>query len=298
LQTTNDNKAKDVTMKLVIVSGLSGSGKTIALHTLEDAGYFCVDNLPVGLLSDFVTTMQNNKPSLYDLIAVAVDARCDIEDMAHFDNIVKEIKAMGVEVEILFLTSKVEKLLTRFNETRRKHPLSRKGLPLVEAIHMERSIMRTISSNADLTIDTSELSVHELRHIIMSRLMHDDTETMAILVQSFGFKHGLPADTDFMFDVRCLPNPHWEGHLRPFTGKDQPVIEYLEGFPEVQKMLDSILQFLQHWIPCFEKEGRSYMTISIGCTGGQHRSVYLASKITEALTQTRENVSIRHRECD
>lgn len=285
-------------MKLKIVSGLSGSGKTIALHTLEDAGYFCVDNLPVGLLSDFVTTMKNNKPAFYDLIAVAVDARCDIDDMAHFDHIITEIKAMDVEVEILFLTSKIEKLLTRFSETRRKHPLSRKGLPLVEAIHLERTILRTISSNADLTIDTSELNVHELRHIINNRLMHDNAGTMAILIQSFGFKHGLPADTDFMFDVRCLPNPHWEGHLRPFTGKDQPVIEYLESFPEVQKMFGSILEFMQNWIPCFEKEGRSYMTVSIGCTGGQHRSVYLAQKITSELSKQRDNVSIRHRECN
>lgn len=285
-------------MKLVIVSGLSGSGKTIALHTLEDAGYFCVDNLPVGLLADFVNSMKNNKPVLYDLIAVAIDARCNIQDMAHFENITAEIKALDIELEILFLTSKIEKLLTRFNETRRKHPLSRKGLPLVEAIHLERSVLKGISSNADLTIDTSELNVHELRHIINNRILHENSETMAILVQSFGFKHGLPADTDFMFDVRCLPNPHWEGQLRPFSGKDQPVIEYLESFPAVAEMEKSILDFMQHWIPCFEKEGRSYMTISIGCTGGQHRSVYLTQKITCELHKTRSNVSLRHRECD
>ena len=285
-------------MKLVIVSGLSGSGKTIALHTLEDAGYFCVDNLPVGLLSDFVHSMKNNKPALYDLISVAVDARCNIQDMAHFENIITEIKALDIEVEILFLTSKVEKLLTRFNETRRKHPLSRKGLPLVEAIHLERSVLKSISSNADLTIDTSDINVHELRSIINNRILQGDSETMAILIQSFGFKHGLPADTDFMFDVRCLPNPHWEGHLRPYSGKDAPVIEYLESFPAVANMEKSILDFMQQWIPCFEKEGRSYMTISIGCTGGQHRSVYLAQKITSALKKTRSNVSLRHRESD
>lgn len=285
-------------MKLVIVSGLSGSGKTIALHTLEDAGYFCVDNLPIGLLSDFVTSMKNNKPAIYDLIAVAVDARCNVRDMEHFESIVAEIKALEVKVEILFLTSKVEKLLTRFNETRRKHPLSRKGLPLVEAIHLERSVLKSISSNADLMIDTSELNVHELRHIINNRILHENSKTMAILIQSFGFKHGLPADTDFMFDVRCLPNPHWEGHLRPYTGKDTPVIEYLESFPAVAEMEKSILDFMQHWIPCFEKEGRSYMTVSIGCTGGQHRSVYLTQKITSELKKTRSNVSLRHRECD
>ncbi len=285
-------------MKLVIVSGLSGSGKTIALHTLEDAGFFCVDNLPVGLLSDFVTSMKNNKPALYDLIAVAVDARCNVQDMSHFPNILHDIRADGVAVEVLFLTSKIEKLLTRFNETRRKHPLTRKGLPLVEAIHMERSILKSISSNADLCIDTSELNVHELRHIINKRILNDNSGNMAILIQSFGFKHGLPADTDFMFDARCLPNPHWEGHLRPYTGKDAPVIEYLESFPAVTKMKQAILDFMTQWIPCFEKEGRSYMTVSIGCTGGQHRSVYLAQLITAELQKTRSNVSLRHRDCN
>ena len=285
-------------MKLVIVSGLSGSGKTIALHTLEDAGYYCVDNLPVGLLNSFVTTMKNYRPVLYDLIAVAIDARGGFNDMDDFDGTLQDIKKQGVDVEILYLTSRVEKLLTRFNETRRKHPLTRKGLPLVEAIQLEQDILKTISSSADQTIDTSELNVHELRHVINYRVTHENHETMAILIQSFGFKHGLPADTDFMFDVRCLPNPHWEGHLRPFTGKDQPVIEYLEGFSEVRDMQQSILQFMNQWIPCFEKEGRSYMTVSIGCTGGQHRSVYLAHKITGELQKQRENVSLRHRECD
>ncbi len=285
-------------MKLIVVSGLSGSGKTIALHTLEDAGFFCVDNLPVGMLVDFITTMQNNKPALYDLLAVSVDARCDVDDMAHFDNILKELRAHDVEVTTLFLTSQVDKLLTRFSETRRKHPLTRRGLPLVEAIHMERSILKPVMAAADLTIDTSELNVHELRHIIRRRLVEEPQEGMAILIQSFGFKHGLPADTDFMFDVRCLPNPHWEGNLRPYTGRDQPVIDYLESFEEVQVMKQSILDFLRQWIPCFENEGRSYMTVSIGCTGGQHRSVYLAQKISEALSAERKNVSLRHRECD
>lgn len=285
-------------MKLFIVSGLSGSGKTIALHTLEDAGYYCVDNLPVGLLSDFVTTMKNNKPAIYDLVAVAVDARCGIHDMGHFEHILKEIKAQDIQVEILFFTSRVEKLLTRFNETRRKHPLTQKGVPLTEAIHMERDILKSISSNADLTIDTTDLNVHQLRHIINHRLRHENHETMSILIQSFGFKHGLPADTDFMFDVRCLPNPYWEEKLRSYSGKDQPVIEYLEGFEDVHAMRDSILQFLKNWIPCFEKEGRSYMTVSIGCTGGQHRSVYLADKIKTELEKAHDNVSLRHRECD
>ncbi len=284
-------------MKLVIVSGLSGSGKTIALHTLEDAGYFCVDNLPTGMLSLFASSMKNNKPVPYDLVAVSVDARCDIDDMSQFEHILADIRAMDVEVEILFLTTAAEQLLTRFSETRRKHPLSHKGLPLLEAIQQEREILRNVWSRADVTIDTSDLNVHELRHIIKNRLIQDNRESMSILLQSFGFKYGLPADTDFMFDVRCLPNPHWEASLRPYTGKDQPVIDYLEGFQDVQEMKASILDFLLRWIPCFEQEGRSYMTVSIGCTGGQHRSVYLVQKIMEGLKKERQNISIRHREC-
>lgn len=284
-------------MKLVIVSGLSGSGKSIALNTLEDNGYFCVDNLPVGLLSDFVSTMKNSRSAIHEQIAVAVDARCGTEDMGHFEHILKEIKSLDVDVNILFLTAQDGALLTRFNETRRKHPLSHNGLTLTEAINAEREILLPISSNADHTIDTTRLNVHELRDIIKNRLFDENSASMTILIQSFGFKHGLPADTDFMFDVRCLPNPHWEAYLRPFRGTDKPVIEYLESFTEVKDMKDSILGFLSKWIPCFEKEGRSYMTVSIGCTGGQHRSVYLASKITDELSKTRDNVSLRHREC-
>lgn len=285
-------------MKLLIVSGLSGSGKTIALHTLEDAGFFCVDNLPVDLLESLTHSLKTSESVQYDLVAVSIDARTHVSDMQKFNSMVSNIEAKGIEVEIFFLVSKTEKLLTRFNETRRKHPLSKRGLPLIEAIHQENEMLQPISSRADLTIDTSELSVHDLRKLINKRVLHADSETMAILIQSFGFKHGLPADTDFMFDVRCLPNPHWESSLRPYTGKDQPVIDYLEGFPEVGAMFDSIMTFIEHWIPCFEQEGRSYLTVSIGCTGGQHRSVYLSQKVSETLQTKRSNVSLRHRECD
>ena len=284
-------------MKLVIVSGLSGSGKSIALNTLEDNDYFCVDNLPVGLLSDFVSTMKNSKSADYEQIAVAVDARCGTEDMGHFEHILKEIKSLDVGVDILFLLAQDSALLTRFSETRRKHPLSHNGLTLTEAINTEREILLPISSNADHTIDTTQLNVHELRDIIKNRLIDENSASMTILIQSFGFKHGLPADTDFMFDVRCLPNPHWEAYLRPYRGTDQPVIDYLESFAEVKDMKNAISGFLHKWIPCFEKEGRSYMTVSIGCTGGQHRSVYLAQKIHDELSKTRDNISLRHREC-
>ncbi len=283
-------------MKLVIVSGLSGSGKTVALRTLEDAGYFCVDNLPVGLLPEFIDTTIQNTPALYDLIAVAIDARSGIDDVGRLDDVIKQIKTLNFTTEILFLTSDTKKLVSRFSETRRKHPLSRRGLPLVEAIHLEQNLLKNIYANADLIIDTTALNVHQLRRTIIQRLLPDTGAELAILVQSFGFKHGLPNDTDFVFDVRCLPNPHWENELKQLTGRDDAVIDYLEGFDEVTAMYNSIIDFLKTWIPCFEQENRSYMTISIGCTGGQHRSVYMVEKIAGALQLSRYNASVHHRD--
>jgi len=283
-------------MKLVIVSGLSGSGKTVALHTLEDAGYFCVDNLPVGLLSEFIDTTIQNTPALYDLVAVAIDARSGVEDVERLDDAIKQIKTLNFVTEILFLTSDTKKLVSRFSETRRKHPLSRRGLPLVEAIHLEQNLLQNIYANADLIIDTTALNVHQLRQTIIQRLLPDTGSELAILVQSFGFKHSLPNDTDFVFDIRCLPNPHWENELKELTGRDDAVIEYLESFDEVNAMYDSIIDFLKTWIPCFEQENRSYMTISIGCTGGQHRSVYMVERIANELQSSRYNASVHHRD--
>jgi UPF0042 nucleotide-binding protein len=283
-------------MKLIIVSGLSGSGKTIALHTLEDAGYFCVDNLPITLLPSFIDTMLEAKPATYDFVAVAIDARSGVDDINYFDKIIKQAREQTDFVEILFLTSDIKKLITRFSETRRKHPLSRQGIPLIEAIKLEQSLLRNIYSKADLVIDTSKFNVHQLRQMIIKRLIPNNSSELAIMVQSFGFKHGLPTDTDFVFDVRCLPNPHWESHLKDLNGGDAPIIKYLESFPEVISMFDSIFSFLTTWIPCFEKENRSYMTISLGCTGGQHRSVFLADKLALSLKNKNYNSTVRHRE--
>jgi UPF0042 nucleotide-binding protein len=283
-------------MKLIIVSGLSGSGKTIALHTLEDAGYFCVDNLPITLLPSFIDTMLEAKPATYDFVAVAIDARSGVDDINYFDKIIKQAREQTDFVEILFLTSDIKKLITRFSETRRKHPLSRQGIPLIEAIKLEQSLLRNIYSKADLVIDTSKFNVHQLRQMIIKRLIPNNSSELAIMVQSFGFKHGLPTDTDFVFDVRCLPNPHWESNLKDLNGGDAPIIKYLESFPEVISMFDSIFSFLTTWIPCFEKENRSYMTISLGCTGGQHRSVFLADKLALSLKNKKYNSTVRHRE--
>ncbi len=283
-------------MNLVIVSGLSGSGKTVALHTLEDAGYFCIDNLPLGMLPELVDNMIEATPQPYDLVAVAIDARSGVESSDRFEQIMRLIKRHDLQTRVLFLTCDTSRLLKRFSETRRRHPLSRQGLPLADAIQQEKKLLEDIQANADLSIDSSNLNVHELRQMILDRLISHSGPEMGILIQSFGFKNGVPADTDFVFDVRCLPNPHWEAGLKPLSGRDQAVVKYLESYPEVEEMFDSILQFMTTWIPRFEKENRSYMTISIGCTGGKHRSVYLAERLSVALQQDRGKLSIRHRD--
>ena len=285
-------------MKLVIVSGLSGSGKTVALRTLEDAGYYCIDNLPLGMLPELVDNMIKTSPLPYDLVAIAIDARSGVESSDRFDEIIRQIKRHTLELKVLFLTCNTSRLLKRFSETRRKHPLSRQGLPLADAIQQEKKLLEDIHANADLTIDSSSMNVHELRQMIIDRLITQSGSEMGILIQSFGFKNGVPADTDFVFDVRCLPNPHWEAGLKALTGRDQAVVKYLESYAEVEEMFDSILGFLTNWTPRFEKENRSYMTISIGCTGGKHRSVYLVERISAAMRQQRENLSIRHRDLE
>lgn len=283
-------------MKLVIVSGLSGSGKTVALHTLEDAGYYCIDNLPLSMLPELVDKLIDSVPQPYDLVAIAVDARSRVDNPDRFEEIMRLMGKHPLEFKVLFLTSDTSRLLKRFSETRRKHPLSREGLPLADAIQQEKKLLEDIHANADIAIDSSNLNVHELRQLIIDRLVSQSSSEMGILIQSFGFKNGVPADADFVFDVRCLPNPHWEKDLKLLTGRDPGVVEYLQNYPEVEEMFTSIYNFLIDWIPRFEKENRSYMTISIGCTGGQHRSVYLAERIVAALKPARDNLSIRHRD--
>ncbi len=283
-------------MRLVIVSGFSGSGKTVALHTLEDSGFYCIDNLPLGMLPELVENMINTRPQPYDQVAVAIDARSGVDGSDKFGEIMRQISKHDLSLKVLFLSCDTSRLLKRFSETRRKHPLSREGLPLSDAIQQEKKLLEDIHSNADLSIDSSSMNVHELRQMIIDRLISQTGSEMGILIQSFGFKNGAPVDTDFVFDVRCLPNPHWEKGLKPLSGRDQGVIKYLESYSDVEDMFNSIHQFLTDWIPRFEKENRSYMTISIGCTGGKHRSVYLVERITKALKKKRANLSLRHRD--
>lgn len=284
-------------MKLLIVSGLSGSGKTVALHTLEDEGYYCIDNLHLGLLSAFVKQLMSPRLKLYEEAAVGIDARSGVEELERFGEILREIRDLGIEPQIIFLQAEVDTLLKRFSETRRKHPLTRKGLPLVEAIHLERALLSSIAVEADLVIDTTRTNVHQLSALIRERVRSSDTPSLSLLFQSFGFKHGTPTDSDYVFDVRCLPNPHWEPRLRAQTGRDTEVIDYLQGHPMVEEMFDTLCGFLETWIPRMEEGNRSYLCVSIGCTGGQHRSVYLAERLAEHFRASRgERVATRHRE--
>lgn len=283
-------------MKLIIVSGLSGSGKSIALNTLEDLDYYCIDNLPVGMLRAFAEQMIGDWGRNRSDYAVGIDARNSSQDLDHFPKLLRELRALDIDCTVFFLQSETSILLKRFSETRRKHPLTGKNTALADAIKLERALLDPVAGDADLFIDTSSTTVHQLRDLIRDRVALDQPNAMSLLFQSFGYKHGIPSDADFVFDVRCLPNPHWEAELRPFTGRDQPVIEYLEHQAPVANMLQQLKDLLDQWIPCFENENRSYMTVAVGCTGGQHRSVYMVERLASHFREYRANVMVRHRE--
>lgn len=283
-------------MKLVVISGVSGSGKSTALHVLEDQDYYCIDNLPVGLLPDFAVKMSAFPGQLGELAAVGIDARNPALDLSRFSEILDTLKAAGVACEIIYIDADDEVLLKRFSETRRKHPLSGGEIPLQEAINHERRLLQPIIDRADLYVDTTRTNVHQLRDLIRERVQGKQQVKLSILFESFGFKHGMALDADFVFDARCLPNPHWETQLRMLTGKDQPVAEFLGGQDLVERFVEQIQDMLTQWIPCFEADGRSYLTVAIGCTGGQHRSVYLVERIGRYFQQQRDNVIIRHRD--
>ena len=283
-------------MKLTIVSGLSGSGKSVALHTLEDEGYYCIDNLPANLLPDLMTQLRNSHGETYNNVAVGLDARSDSSGLKAFPEILQRLRDDNLQVEILFLKTRTDALLRRFSETRRKHPLTGSDRPLVKAIELEKGLLVELLDQADMIIDTTQLNLHQLRQQIANVVIGRKHNTMALQFQSFGFKHGIPGDTDFIFDVRCLPNPHWEPSLRPKSGRDQAVADFLEQHPSVEKMCESIQTYLSTWVPCFESENRAYLTVSIGCTGGQHRSVYIAERLKKHFSTVMEQVSLRHRE--
>lgn len=283
-------------MRIIIVSGLSGSGKTIALQTLEDLDCYCVDNLPFKLIWPLAQQILTASATLPPTVAVGVDARNFFDELGQFPAILAELRANGLSVDVLFLQAEEEVLLKRYSETRRRHPLDLGSVPLREAIRHERQLLGPVVACADLIIDTSDTNLYQLRELIRSRVHDTPGEAMSLLFESFGFKNGVPSDADFVFDVRCLPNPHWEPLLRPLTGLDQPVIDFLISHAEVSKMVDDLRQFLAEWLPRFEASNRSYLTVAIGCTGGQHRSVFIAETLRRHFSTIRHHVMVRHRE--
>jgi UPF0042 nucleotide-binding protein len=281
-------------LRLIIVSGLSGSGKSVALHVLEDTGYYCIDNLPAGLLIAAVEEVRNARPERAKLLAVGVDARNDASNLDALPDLLRDLRAQGIKSEILFLHARDDILLQRYSESRRRHPLAQQGMELRAAIESERAILANIQLSADLVIDTSRTSIYELAETIRSRVDHRVSRALSILIESFGFKSGIPSDADFVFDMRSLPNPYWTLALRGMTGMDPEVRAFLDGQDKFNAMCDDIHQFLERWIPHYEQTNRGYLTVAIGCTGGQHRSVYMAEKIAERLRNRFDTVLTRH----
>ena len=289
-------------MQINLITGISGSGKSVALRAFEDAGYDCVDNLPVTLLENLITTLEGEKS---ERVAVAIDARRG-KSIAELPKILENLRR-NHQVRIVFINSDTNTLIQRFSETRRRHPLSGKtqdaqAATLIEAIDKERSLLEPLRMQAH-SIDTSNLPAHALRSWIQD-LLKDKPQGLTVIFESFGFKKGLPSEADLVFDVRCLPNPHYDNALRPLSGKDQAVREFLEKIPEVVSMEGDIIEFVEKWLPHYIADGRSYLTVAIGCTGGQHRSVYLVSRIIahflpqKDLAALQINFLSRHRELD
>lgn len=283
-------------MQLIVVSGLSGAGKSVGLRVFEDLGFFCIDNLPVALLGPLTEDAIQGRETRYDRLAVGIDARANQADIDAFPQQMAALRDAGVMCSTLFLEADTDVILRRYSETRRAHPLSDTDTPLGEAIVRERSVLGPIANVADVVLDTSHMNVHELREAIRYRLGPDRGARLRVLFRSFGFKYGVPDDVDYMFDVRCLPNPHWEPTLKDKTGQDPEIGAFLEQSPLCRDMLESITGFLERWLPEFEQQDRSYVTVGIGCTGGKHRSVYLAERLGRHFSQRYPDVLVRHSE--
>lgn len=282
-------------MKLIVISGLSGAGKSVALNVLEDLGYYCVDNLPLGLLEAFAAELAAAQP-VPERVAAVIDARNLSVAFDRFPDILMAIRDEGVDCEVVFLEADENAITKRFSETRRKHPLTVANVSLLEAIQRERTVLEPVRDLADSCIDTSHTKYHELRQLIRQRVDRRPKETMSLQFLSFGYKHGIPLDADFVFDVRSIPNPYWESGLRELNGRDAKVAAFLDSQPAVASMLESLRNFLTQWIPPFEEHNRAYLTIAIGCTGGNHRSVYVAERLAAQFCEGRSGVLVRHRD--
>lgn len=278
-------------MKLIIVSGRSGSGKTVALRVLEDLGYYCVDNIPVNLLPALTHTVIND----YENVAVSLDVRNLPDEPGDIAEMIDYLPK-SVELNFLYLDANDADLIKRFSETRRLHPLIRRNIPLDQALSLEKKLLEPVSSRADLFIDTSQLSPHQLSDLVRERILGKKSGSMVLVFESFGFKHGIPPDADYVFDARFLPNPFWEKDLKGFTGLEQPVKDFLSSQPLVTKFVWQINSFMLTWLPHLERNNRSYVTIAIGCTGGKHRSVYIAELLANNFRKERDDVQSHHRD--
>lgn len=282
-------------MNFFLVSGLSGSGKSIALQALEDMGYYCIDNLPANLLSRFAEEVMSQTEGGVTDCAVSIDSR-NRRFMQSLPANLDELEQLGLDYKILFLEADEEILVKRFSETRRKHPLTDQRTALVEGIRREKELLEPLALAAARRIDTSDTTPQELRGLVRDFAGREIGESLTLLFESFGYKHSVPRDADFVFDVRCLPNPHWQEDLQPLTGLDRAVCEFLEQSTNVGEMIAQIRDFLEQWLPAFQAEHRSYITVAIGCTGGQHRSVFVADQLARHFKSKPFNVQVRHRE--
>ena len=283
-------------MRLIIVSGRSGSGKSTALDVLEDNGFYCIDNLPAGLLPELAERALLHTEVLQPQVAVSIDARNLPTHLQRFPELLDEVRARHIQCDVLYLDADEDTLLKRFSETRRRHPLTDESRSLAEAIRDESLLLEPISDLADLKIDTTHLNLYQLRDSLKLRLLNKPEPGTAFLIESFGFKRGMPVDADLVFDVRCLPNPYWKPELRSHSGLDQPVIDYLAAQADVDEMYTDIHAYLYKWLPRFAASNRAYVTIAIGCTGGHHRSVYLAERLGQTLKPQLKNLQVRHRD--
>jgi RNase adapter protein RapZ len=279
---------------IIVISGLSGAGKSIALHMLEDLGYYCIDNMPAALLKPFVShTVRSADPS-YQRTAIGLDARNTPQEVATVPGLLGELKRSGIHCEVVYLQAGDQELLRRYAETRRKHPLSSEQRGLPEAIQLERELLAPIANAADRIIDTSRMGLHDLRHLVHRTVGHEADGALMITFESFGFKRGIPGDADFVFDVRTLPNPYWEPALRHLTGRDPTVIEFLKGHAAVQLQIDDIESFITRRIADYQATSRGYLTVAVGCTGGRHRSVYVVEQLLTRFTSRFPQAIARH----
>ncbi len=295
---TPDTPTASQDSSLIVISGMSGSGKSIALNTFEDLDYYCVDNLPADLLAEFVrgATGKNDMPPK---LAVGIDARNRNTDLSKLPSWLSQAGALGLDPKLVFFDASDDILLKRYAETRRRHPLSHLGLALADAIALERRMLKPLRAQADVIIDTSELNVHQMRRRVIAELDLTSDRTVSLLFESFAYRRGVPSDADFVFDARGLPNPHWDARLRPLSGRDREVREYLDTQPDVNEYTTQVAAFLDNWLPRIQADTRSYITVAFGCTGGRHRSVYLAETLAaHAREHGWRDVATYHRELE